>query len=262
MDLLAIMFTPTVSESFDRTVPVPPIHLLAQMSTPNPTADFASAASAITVTAVIPEPVVTATGTVGVNAPAIAVSAVAFAPAINAGSTIRPATIAATATVAPPTLRVDSTATVPVISASATVLPPNIQAVNFQNSGLTKSGVYTTTSGNTWSKVTGWTPNPAGTVIESDGIRVPVGVIVNYLISVAFASDTGPSTSQGARLVNGSTVVNDTETSWTGYGNNSMSKSGTLTGTGELVVVEARASSTGARGQVKEAGTSLTLTRA
>nr|WP_296763767.1 hypothetical protein [Rhodococcus sp. (in: high G+C Gram-positive bacteria)] len=132
--------------------------------------------------------------------------------------------------------------------------------VTFVASGLVKSGSFATSSGNAWSRLTGWTGSTGGTIIESDGIRVPEGLVVNYSVSVTFGADTGPSTTQGARLMNGIAIVNDTETSWTGYGNSSMTKSGTLTGTGELVTVEARASSSGSRGTVIAAGTSLTLT--
>lgn len=129
---------------------------------------------------------------------------------------------------------------------------------SFASSGMDLVANQTMTATNTWQRLLGWAARSgyASTVIEDDGIRVPAGTIVNWTLSLSVPAQPGPSNSQSARLVNGATVVDTVVNS--GY-SSSASKTGQMTGTGEIVRVEASVSSTASGRGTIGAGTYLML---
>lgn len=135
-----------------------------------------------------------------------------------------------------------------------------VSASTFDSSGMNKSGSQALTSTNTWQRLTSFTVRAgySGTKIVDDGILVPAGVVVNYTANVQFAAAPGPSATQYARLVNGSSA--GSPVSYSGYGTSPLVITGQFTGTGEIVRIEVMASTLGSsRGSVSASGTYLTL---
>lgn len=112
---------------------------------------------------------------------------------------------------------------------------------NFTNSRIDKSGTQSISPTNTWGTVVNWIANASypSSVITNNGILVPVGMQITYTAVLVMGEAPSWTTSRG-QVKNGSTVL---KTVTFGTSNNSVTISGSMTGTGEVITLEAFTSS-------------------
>lgn len=189
----------------------------------------------------------------------VTASASVKAPTLSASSSVTASAATGSAAATNPTTRRGASVTAVRAAATATAAAPTVQAINFQNSGLTKSGTQEVASGSTsspaWTLVTPWEARSgfAGTVIEDNGIRVPAGVTVDITYRVPFSAQPGPSAYTYSRLTNDGVEIPGSVVYNSGYSDAPVLTLTGLVGTGGTVRVEAYGNSSTARRTVTAA---------
>lgn len=110
----------------------------------------------------------------------------------------------------------------------------------FGASGVDKSGTQSLTGNGVWTKIVDYLVRSGfpATMIEDNGIRVPVGQTVTYAGQVvSMGTSNGSTASMQGRIMNGSTVVESKSISSISQ-NTATFSGGTIVGTGELVTLE------------------------
>lgn len=140
-------------------------------------------------------------------------------------------------------------------SGTATATP-----VTFTSAGVQKSGTQNVTSG-TYTTITGWAERAGFPfILESDGIRIPANLTVNFTYRVVWGATTPAGGSQEVQLTSDDVALTST------YQNNGQFstapvKSGSFVGTGGIVRMHARSNVAG-NGSVVTASTYLEISKA
>ncbi|MFC8182385.1 hypothetical protein ACFULT_26235 [Rhodococcus sp. NPDC057297] len=164
--------------------------------------------------------------------------------------TVTPAVVPAVAAAAEPLIDAAAAAK-PVVTAAADLAPAvTVQMYMLANQGIDKSGNQSLTATNVWTRLSPWVVRagyPATNIVDGDGIQVPAGLVASFEYRLAVGTSAGTGNTQSMRLVNGSAVVDSVTIANT---STSATRSGTFTGTGEVVRLEANVTSTGGRGTI------------
>lgn len=133
----------------------------------------------------------------------------------------------------------------------------------FVSAGVQKSADQLLTSTlSTWTLINDWAIRSGfpETIIESNGIRIPAGLTVNYTYLTTWSASGSAGTEKQSHLLLGSTEVSGSYLATPQYGTPS-SVSGSFVGTGEIVTMEVRASGTTSATTITT-GTYLEITKA
>lgn len=201
------------------------------------------------VTSQAPAPSVTAIGgsTIAIPTAQISTQAQGMGFVVTAGKGVTVASPRAlmTTDAKPPVVGVGVTIAIPKAEISAAAVPPAV--FTFDGGRIDKTSTQTITPLSTNVKVTGWAANAStpNVVITNDGILVPAGVAVNYTMVLSVNQAPSTTTARGRAML-GTTLLQQVAL---GVSSTSVTITGSFTGTGEVLSMEAYMSSAGTSGR-------------
>lgn len=181
------------AENNDWTVGAPAGVVSATVAAPAVDASINRQPPAIAVSAVMPAPVVTSTGSGTVAPPAIAVSAVVPAPVVSAGSARPVPAATGSASLSAPVVGAHVTVAAVPATVSASAPTPVVEAVHFTPSGMTKTGTQSFTT--SYAQAINWAANTGthpGSTVVSNALQVQGGKPdATIAVSLPYSSSFG-----------------------------------------------------------------------